>query len=151
MKLNIQIKVFSAIRGLPGYTQRLWRRQGRGLVILLAQGKYRVIMRIYKEKKTMDEKADYSDPTVLAQTDTAIEIMAGMRATRITRLALEKMKPEQERDDKLMARLERELQLLNEERHLMYQGDRETRDKILNEYSKEMKEYLAGKKNDRGL
>ncbi len=99
----------------------------------------------------MDEKADYSDPTVLAQTDTAIEIMAGMRATRITRLALEKMKPEQERDDKLMARLERELQLLNEERHLMYQGDRETRDKILNEYSKEMKEYLAGKKNDRGL
>ena len=68
---------------------RRWR-QGRGLVILLAQGKCRVIMRIYKEKKTMDEKADYSDPTVLAQTDTAIEIMAGMRATRITRLALEK-------------------------------------------------------------
>ena len=143
--------MFPAIWGLWGYTQRLWRRQGRGLVILHAQGKYRVIMRIYEEKKTMDEKADYSDPTVLAQTDTAIEIMAGMRATRITRLALEKMKPEQERDDKLMARLERELQLLNEERHLMYQGDRETRDKILNEYSKEMKEYLAGKKNDRGL
>lgn len=97
----------------------------------------------------MNEEADDSNPVVLAQMDTAIEIMSGMRATRITRLALEKMKSEQERDDKLVARLERELQLLNEERYLMYQGDQKTRDKILNEYSKEMKEYLTGKNNER--
>ena len=97
----------------------------------------------------MNEKTDDSNPVVLAQMDTAIEIMAGMRATRVTRLALEKMKPEQQRDNKLVARLEKELSLLNEERHLMYQGDQQVRNKILNEYSKEMKEYLAGKNNVR--
>lgn len=97
----------------------------------------------------MNEKADDSNPIVLAQMDTAIEIMAGMRATRVTRLALEKMKPEQQRDNKLVARLEKELSLLNEERHLMYQGNQQIRSKILNEYSKEMKEYLAGKNNVR--
>ena len=99
----------------------------------------------------MNEKTDDSNPVILAQMDTAIEIMAGMRATRVTRLALEKMKPEQQRDNKLVARLEKELSLLNEERHLMYRGNQQIRNKILNEYSKEMKEYLAGKKNDRGL
>ncbi len=97
----------------------------------------------------MNEKADDSNPVVLAQMDTAIEIMAGMRATRVTRLALEKMKPEQQRDNKLVARLEKELSLLNEERHLMYRGNQQIRNKILNEYSKEMKEYLAGKNNVR--
>ena len=97
----------------------------------------------------MNEKADDSNPVILAQMDTAIEIMAGMRATRVTRLALEKMKPEQQRDNKLVARLEKELSLLNEERHLMYRGNQQIRNKILNEYSKEMKEYLAGKNNVR--
>lgn len=97
----------------------------------------------------MNEKTDDSNPVVLAQMDTAIEIMAGMRATRVTRLALEKMKPEQQRDNKLVARLEKELSLLNEERHLMYRGNQQIRNKILNEYSKEMKEYLAGKNNVR--
>lgn len=97
----------------------------------------------------MNEKTDDSNPVVLAQMDTAIEIMAGMRATRVTRLALEKMKPKQQRDNKLVARLEKELSLLNEERHLMYRGNQQIRSKILNEYSKEMKEYLAGKNNVR--
>lgn len=97
----------------------------------------------------MNEKADDSNPIVLAQMDTAIEIMAGMRATRVTRLALEKMKPKQQRDNKLVARLEKDLSLLNEERHLMYRGNQQIRNKILNEYSKEMKEYLAGKNNVR--
>ncbi len=97
----------------------------------------------------MNEKTDDSNPVILAQMDTAIEIMAGMRATRVTRLALEKMKPEQQRDNKLVARLEKELSLLNEERHLMYRGNQQIRNKILNEYSKEMKEYLAGKNNVR--
>lgn len=96
-----------------------------------------------------DKELDYSDPVVLAQMDTAIEIMAGMRATRITRLALEKAKSEQDRDEKLIARLQKELLLLNEERHLMYMGNPKIKDKILNEYSQEMKEYFAGKNNVR--
>lgn len=98
-----------------------------------------------------DKELDYSDPVVLAQMDTAIEIMAGMRATRITRLALEKAKSEEDRDDKLIARLQKELQLLNEERHLMYKGNPQIKDKILNEYSQEMKAYFAGKNNAREI
>ena len=83
----------------------------------------------------------------LAKTDTAIEIMAAMRSTRITRLAVENNKPENLQDAKLIARLEKELDMLNEERHLMYKGDKNIREKILNEYSKEMMEYFKGKEN----
>lgn len=83
----------------------------------------------------------------LAKTDTAIEIMAAMRSTRITRLALENNKPENLQDTKLLARLEKELDMLNEERHLLYKGDRTIREKILTEYSKEMMEYFKGKEN----
>ena len=83
----------------------------------------------------------------LAKTDTAIEIMAAMRSTRITRLALENNKPDNLQDAKLIARLEKELDMLNEERHLMYKGDKNIREKILNEYSKEMMEYFKGKEN----
>lgn len=83
----------------------------------------------------------------LAMTDTAIEIMAAMRSTRITRLALEKNKPTELQDDKLITRLEKELDMLNAERHLMYKGDKVVREKILNEYSKEMTEYFKGKNN----
>lgn len=83
----------------------------------------------------------------LAKTDTAIEIMAAMRSTRITRLALENNKPDNLQDAKLIARLEKELDMLNEERHLMYKGDKNIREKILTEYSKEMMEYFKGKEN----
>ena len=83
----------------------------------------------------------------LAKTDTAIEIMAAMRSTRITRLALENNKPENLQDTKLIARLEKELNMLNEERHLMYKGDKNIREKILTEYSKEMMEYFKEKEN----
>ena len=37
--------------------------------------------------------------------------------------------------------------MLNKERHLMYKGDKNIREKILNEYSKEMMEYFKGKAN----
>lgn len=83
----------------------------------------------------------------LAKTDTAIEIMAAMRSTRITRLALENNKPDNLQDAKLIARLEKELDMLNEERHLMYKGDKNIREKILTEYSKEMMEYFKEKEN----
>lgn len=84
----------------------------------------------------------------LAEIDTAIEIMAAMRATRITRLALEEMKQEQERDQQLITRLNKEIDILNEERHLMYLGDENIQNKILNEYSVEMTEYFLGKKDN---
>ena len=85
----------------------------------------------------------------LAQTDSAIEIMGAMRATRISRLAKEKAKPKSERDNKLIDRLDKELDLLREERHLMYKGDENVKNKILTEYSKDMKDFLVGKKHDR--
>ncbi len=97
----------------------------------------------------MSEQTDYSDPHVLAKIDTAIEIMAAMRATRITKLALEENKPETEQNKKLIARLHKELDLLQEERHLMYKGDEKIRNKILNEYGKEMKQYFTGSKDVR--
>lgn len=81
----------------------------------------------------------------LAKTDTAIEIMAAMRSTRITRLALENNKPEKLQNIKLIACLEQELNVLNKERDLMYKGDKIVREKILTEYSKEMSEYFKGK------
>lgn len=140
--------MFPAIRGLPGYTQRLWRRQGRGLVILLVQGKYRVIMRIYKEKKTMDEKADYSDPTVLAQTDTAIEIMSTRVNMTSLRILEEESKSDDTRDEKLLNRLHKELQILLKERDRMYQGDQQIKNKIFEQYAPEVKEYFISKKNN---
>ena len=81
----------------------------------------------------------------LAQTDTAIEIMAAMRSTRITRLALENDKPEKLKNINLIACLEQELKVLNKERDLMYKGDKMVREKILTEYSEEMSEYFKGK------
>lgn len=140
--------MFPAIRGLPGYTQRLWRRQGRGLVILLAQGRYRVIMQIYKEKKTMDEKTDYSDPTVLAQTDTAIEIMATRVNMTSLRILEEESKSDDTRDEKLLNRLHKELQILLKERDRMYQGDQQIKNKIFEQYAPEVKEYFISKKNN---
>lgn len=95
----------------------------------------------------MSEKK--SETQKLASTDTAIEIMGAMRATRISRLAKEKAKPESERDNKLIERLDKELNLLREERHRLYQGDEKIKDKISTIYSQEMKEHFSGKNNDR--
>lgn len=89
-----------------------------------------------------------SETKRLAEMDTAIEIMAAMRATRITRIAMEELKPENLRDDKMIERLKKELDMLREERHLMYCGNQEVQDKILNQYSKEMKEYFAEQKDN---
>ena len=83
----------------------------------------------------------------LAKTDTAIEIMAAMRSTRITRLALENNKVPELQDTEYIARLEKELDILNIERYLMYKGDKVVREKILTEYSKEITEYFKGKNN----
>ncbi|MBE6451213.1 MAG: hypothetical protein E7016_04540 [Alphaproteobacteria bacterium] len=117
--------------------------------------------RMYRGDKVVREKIlnEYStevkeyfnkgETKELAKTDTAIEIMGAMRSTRITRLALEKNKPTELQDDKLITRLEKELDMLNAERHLMYKGDKVVREKILNEYSKEMTEYFKGKNSGR--
>lgn len=85
----------------------------------------------------------------LAHSDVAIEIMAAMRASRISRIAAEKEKTESERDNKLIERLNKELELLREERHLMYSGDSKIQNKILNEYSKKVTEFFLGQKNER--
>lgn len=84
----------------------------------------------------------------LAKTDTAIEIMAAMRATRITRIVMEEAKPAEDQDLKLIERLHRELDILSKEREDLYTGNQKVRDKILNEYSIEMKKYFSGGKND---
>lgn len=90
----------------------------------------------------------YRTTKELAEKDTAIEIMAAMRATRISRLALENDKPDEIQDKKLIERLKKELKLLNIERHQMYQGDEKVKEKILNKYAKEMTDYFLGKKNN---
>lgn len=95
----------------------------------------------------MSEKA--TETQKLARTDSAIEIMGAMRATRISRLASEKAKPEAERDNKLIERLDKELSLLRDERHLMYKGDESVKNKVLTDYSQEMKDYFSGSKNER--
>ncbi len=92
----------------------------------------------------------YEETKRLARGDTAIEIMAAMRGTRISQLALEKEKPDGVRDDKLIARLEHELEILRKERDLMNRGDKDIEEKVLTDYSKEMKEFFLGKnKNGR--
>ena len=80
----------------------------------------------------------YEETKRLARGDTAIEIMAAMRGTRISQLALEKEKPDGVRDDKLIARLEHELEILRKERDLMNRGDKDIEEKVLTDYSKEI-------------
>lgn len=89
-----------------------------------------------------------SETTRLAKTDTAIEIMAAMRATRMTRIAMEKAKREEDQDKKLIERLYKELEILNKEREDLYIGNTKIRDKVLTEYSLEMKKYFSNKKDD---
>ena len=96
----------------------------------------------------MDEKADYSDPTVLAQMDTAIEIMATRVNMTSLRILEEESKSDDTRDEKLLNRLHKELQILLKERDRMYQGDQQIKNKIFEQYAPEVKEYFISKKNN---
>ena len=96
----------------------------------------------------MDEKTDYSDPTVLAQTDTVIEIMATRVNMTSLRILEEESKSDDTRDEKLLNRLHKELQILLKERDRMYQGDQQIKNKIFEQYAPEVKEYFISKKNN---
>ena len=93
-------------------------------------------------------KEEYSETQRLARNDTAIEIMAARIGMCITRIIEEKNKPESERDEKLLARLYKERSILAKERQRMYKGDEEIREKILDVYSKEVKAYYLGNKEN---
>lgn len=92
----------------------------------------------------MEEK-EYSETQRLARNDTAIEIMAAKIGICITRIMKEKSKPEDERDAKLLERLYKERSILAKERQRMYKGDEDIKEKILDIYSKEVKDYFLGK------
>jgi len=90
-------------------------------------------------------KEEYSETQRLARNDTAIEIMAAKMGICSTRIIEEKNKPESERDEKLLERLNKELVILSKERQRMYKGDEDIKEKILDIYSKEVKDYFSGK------
>ncbi|MBO4294315.1 MAG: hypothetical protein J5896_02595 [Alphaproteobacteria bacterium] len=91
------------------------------------------------------EKQKYSETQRLARNDTAIEIMAAKIGICITRIIEEKSKPESERDEKLLERLYKERSILSKERQRMYKGDEDIKEKILDVYSKEVKDYYLRK------
>ena len=91
------------------------------------------------------EKKEYSETQRLARNDTAIEIMAAKMGICSTRIIEEESKPEPERDEKLLERLNKELKILAVERQRMYKGDEEIKEKILNIYSEQVKAYFLGK------
>lgn len=93
----------------------------------------------------MTEKKAYSETQRLARNDTAIEIMAAKIGICSTRILEEKEKPENERDNKLLERLYKERSILAKERQRMYKGDEDIKEKILDVYSKEVKDFLLGK------
>lgn len=90
-------------------------------------------------------KEEYSETQRLARNDTAIEIMAAKMGICSTRIIEEESKPESERDEKLLERLYKELVILSKERQRMYKGDEDIKEKILDIYSKEVKDYYLGK------
>lgn len=91
------------------------------------------------------EQKEYSETERLARNDTAIEIMAARIGMCNTRIMNEEDKPESERDEKLLERLNKELRILAKERQRMYKGDEEIRNKIYDVYAKEVKDYYLGK------
>lgn len=96
----------------------------------------------------MNEKADDSNPVILAQMDTAIEIMATRINITSLRILEEENKSANVRDEKLLSRLHKELQILLKERDRMYQGDQQIKNKIFEQYAPEVKEYFMRKKNN---
>ena len=96
----------------------------------------------------MNEKTDDSNPVVLAQMDTAIEIMATRINITSLRILEEENKSSNVRDEKLLSRLHKELQILLKERDRMYQGDQQIKNKIFEQYAPEVKEYFMRKKNN---
>lgn len=96
----------------------------------------------------MNEKTDDSNPVVLAQMDTAIEIMATRINITSLRILEEENKSANVRDEKLLCRLHKELQILLKERDRMYQGDQQIKNKIFEQYAPEVKEYFMRKKNN---
>lgn len=96
----------------------------------------------------MNEKTDDSNPVVLAQMDTAIEIMATRINITSLRILEEENKSTNVRDEKLLSRLHKELQILLKERDRMYQGDQQIKNKIFEQYAPEVKEYFMRKKNN---
>lgn len=95
-----------------------------------------------------DKELDYSDPVVLAQMDTAIEIIATRINMTSLRIVEEEDKPDNERSDKLLNRLNKELEILLKEQERMYQGDPQVKQKIYTQYASEVKEYFMNKKNN---
>ena len=91
------------------------------------------------------EQKEYSETERLARNDTAIEIMAARIGMCNTRIMNEEDKPESERDEKLLERLNKELRILAKERERLYKGDERVRDKIYDVYAKEVKDYYLGK------
>ena len=90
-----------------------------------------------------------SETKRLAEMDTAIEIMAARIAMCMHRIIAEENKPESEQNSQLLQRLNKEMQILYAERERMYCGDAKIQNKILNQYSKEVTDYMLGKnKND---
>lgn len=96
----------------------------------------------------MNEKTDDSNPVVLAQMDTAIEIMATRINITSLRILEEENKSTNVRDEKLLSRVHKELQILLKERDRMYQGDQQIKNKIFEQYAPEVKEYFMRKKNN---
>lgn len=101
-----------------------------------------------KTGKDKNEELDYSDPVTLAKVDTAIEIMAARIGICMQRIFAEEEKPEAEQNQELLSRLSKEMVILYAERDRMYGGDKKVHNKILNQYSKEVKDYYLGKKKN---
>lgn len=101
---------------------------------------------LVSEEKT--EKEHLTETQRLAKMDTAIEIMAARIGICMQRIFTEEEKPEAEQNQELLSRLNKEMVILYAERDRMYGGDKKVHDKILNQYSKEVKDYYLGKKKN---
>ena len=77
------------------------------------------------------------------RTDTAIEVLSALRGRKVAALMREITKPEDMQDSLKIAKLRKELLELGYERFLMYKGDEKTIDKILNLYSKSLKQNVS--------
>lgn len=101
---------------------------------------------LVSEEKT--GKEHLTETQRLAKMDTAIEIMAARIGICMQRIFAEEEKPEAEQNQELLSRLNKEMVILYAERDRMYGGDKKVHDKILNQYSKEVKDYYLGKKKN---
>lgn len=85
----------------------------------------------------------------LARRDTAIEIMAMTRGKKMNALVKEMTKPEAEKNQDEIDRINAELDVLDAERIQMYKGNEKIISKILDVYGNQIKEERRNRKKQK--